>query len=187
MGKAELLFQLADPFSLGVDRRFEGSSRAATFPTASQGGEQGQSHADSCRTEDDQYQRRLILPQEEFDHDGIRVLKCKDCRGQREQKGKYQGVHGSRSHSAATRSHPYTRRAAFPLKTPDFSRSTPLVLSLLFPTNFNPFHEGVLNERCVSSQLDRGSISFCDEEIYLIDVLGEGGQEHPFGRGERQE
>jgi len=48
MGQAELLFQLANPFSLGVDRGFERSPRAAAFPAASQGSEQGQNDAGSC-------------------------------------------------------------------------------------------------------------------------------------------
>ena len=62
MGQAELLFQLTNPFSLRVDRGLERSLRAAAFPTASQRREQGQNDTDSCRTEDDQDQRGLIVP-----------------------------------------------------------------------------------------------------------------------------
>lgn len=103
MGQAELFFQLANPFSLGVDREFERSSRAAAFPTASQEGEQGQNDAGSCRTEDDQYQRSLIFPQQKVDRHGIGVLKRKDCCTQREKKGKYQGGHVAHSHNAVPR------------------------------------------------------------------------------------
>lgn len=103
MGQGELFFQLTNPFSLGVDRGFERSPRAAVFPTASQEGEQGQNDAGSYRTEDDQYQRGLIFPQQEFDRHGIGILKRKDCSTQREKKGKYQGGHVSHSHDAVLR------------------------------------------------------------------------------------
>ena len=85
MGQAELVLQFANPISLGTDRVFERSLCAAAFPTAAERSEQRQDDTGSSRAKNDQHQRCLLLPHEELDGDGLRVLQGECCRSQGKQ------------------------------------------------------------------------------------------------------
>ena len=102
-------------------------------------------------------------------------MQRKDCRTQREKKGEYQGGHINHSYVVVPHHHHEFGIFHSQLKTLDLAKCIPLIVSLVFPADFNPFDEGILHEGRVPPQLDGCSIIFCDEEIHLIDVFGEGG------------